>query len=260
MFNKLCVETSKMDGFQSDIQTIKGYLCDIGNTFLLVAFRIYEMNRNGSYKKYYKNIVEACEVELGFKKSTTYNMLNIVKRFGVPDEHGQITYNSFVQSEYNYSQLCEMLSLSDKQLEKVTPQMTVKEIRDIKKVQTSGKKDDIIDVPADEVLELSEPSEQVPIFQTSGKVDYYDYYIKLKEENQQLRFDRVNAMNRAENAERELAKVKAELEELAVETDLKCACTCLICCFSSFLSDGKLYCSKLNDCCVEYDFYCAFAE
>ena len=44
-------------------------------------------------------------------------------------------------------------------------------------------------------------------------------YSKVLEENQELRRDRVNAMNRADNAERELSDAKAEIEKLSREAD-----------------------------------------
>lgn len=136
-------ENKNATGFEIDCETIKGYLCDIANNYLLIAFRLYEIEINQSYKRAgYKNIVEACQDKLNFKKSTTYNLIGIVKRFGQPDECGRITYQSFVNNRYSYSQLCEMLSLSNNQIEKINPDMTVKEIREIKKtsekVQTSG--------------------------------------------------------------------------------------------------------------------------
>lgn len=149
-----------VSSFDCDIDTIKGYLTEIANTYLLVAFRIYEINRYGTFKSKYKNIVEACQAELGFKKSTTYNMINIVETFGKPDTSGFITYSSlFGLDKFSYSQLCEMLSLSDKQRLQVTPDMTVKEIREIKKeIKT-------------EVVEVSQDPSNVPVdesFQTSG--------------------------------------------------------------------------------------------
>lgn len=144
------------------------------------------MYRNGNYKKYYSTIVEACQAELGFKKSTTYNMINIVKRFGRPDSYGSISYQSFVNLDYSYSQLCEMLSLSDKQLESVSPQTTVKELREMKKVQTSGKienEKEVIDVPADfiiseegieEIEETSEPLEAADVSSESCENNFED--------------------------------------------------------------------------------------
>lgn len=163
--------------FECDIDTIKGYLTEIANTYLLVAYRIYEINRYRTYKPKYKNIVEACQSELGFKKSTTYNMINIVEEFGKPDTSGFITYSSlFGLEKFSYSQLCEMLSLSDKQRLKVTPEMTVKEIREIKKEEK------VIDVVVEPVTEdpvepvIESVSDQDPEaaperpenFQTSG--------------------------------------------------------------------------------------------
>ena len=141
----------KVSSFECDIDTIKGYLTEIANTYLLVAYRIYEINRYRSYKGKYKNIVEACQSELGFKKSTTYNMINIVEEFGKPDTSGFISYSSlFGLEKFSYSQLCEMLSLSYKQRLKVTPDMTVKEIREIKKEEKVISVKPIIDVPEPE--------------------------------------------------------------------------------------------------------------
>lgn len=134
---KNILEQCKRDNvssFECDIDTIKGYLTEIANTYLLVAYRIYEINRYKTYKGKYKNIVEACQSELGFKKSTTYNMINIVEQFGKPDTSGFISYSSlFGVEKFSYSQLCEMLSLSDKQRLQVTPDLTVKDIRSLKK-------------------------------------------------------------------------------------------------------------------------------
>ena len=44
-------------------------------------------------------------------------------------------------------------------------------------------------------------------------------YSKVHDENQELRRDRINAMNRANNAERELSDAKAEIEKLSREAD-----------------------------------------
>ena len=60
----------KRTGFQCDIDTIRRYLCDIGNSWLLIAYRVYEMSVNEDFRSAgYKSIVEACEKELGFKTS-----------------------------------------------------------------------------------------------------------------------------------------------------------------------------------------------
>lgn len=218
----ICVQNrEKLSSFEHDIETIKGYLCEIGNTYLLIAYRVYEMDLYKSYEGKYKNLVEACQECLGWKKSTTYNMLNIVKRFGTPGSNGVIPYDSlFGSSRFSYSQLCEMLSLSDKQLEKITPETTVKEIREIKKqvFQTSGKQE-IIEadyvIVEDGVVEAPEPVEvEQPVSSDNSKSDFWlKAYTEVREENQQLRADRINAMNRADNAERELDKLRRNLDK-----------------------------------------------
>ncbi len=204
MFKIDSVNKSELDGFHSDIASIKQYLCEVGNTYLLIAFRIYEMYRNGNYKKYYSTIVEACQAELGFKKSTTYNMINIVKRFGRPDSYGSISYQTFVNLDYSYSQLCEMLSLSDKQLESVSSQITVKELREMKKVQTSGKienEKEVIDAPADFIIseegieEIEETSESLEAASAPLSDLEVKFYTLVLDEQQALSLRRLLNLN-----------------------------------------------------------------
>jgi len=190
-FERNTCDSKGLSNFECDIKTIKNYLCDIADSYLLVSYRIYEMKVYESFKPYYKNIVEACAERLGFKKSTTYNMIRIVERFGEIDETtGFISYQSlFGYRNFSYSQLTEMLSLSDNQIEKVKPGTTVSEIRQIKKetFQTSGKTE-IIDVDTyviaengiEEIKEnvitvSSAPTVPEETFQTSGTV-----YDKIK--------------------------------------------------------------------------------
>ena len=145
--NSLAEPEKKQNSFELDIAAIKKYLVDIANTYLLIAYRLYEVDVNKSYKgNGYKNIFEACEKELGFKKSTVYNLLRIVKIYGRDDETGDITYQALSRSgDYSYAQLVEMLSMTSIQRSLVTPDTTVKEMRKIKqaektkKFQTSGK-------------------------------------------------------------------------------------------------------------------------
>ena len=61
---------------------------------------------------------------------------------------------------YNYSQLVEMLSMSDKQRSQVTPDMTIKQIRELKKVNTS--------VDDSRHLEDDSAPSWVPVFKVNG--------------------------------------------------------------------------------------------
>lgn len=157
--------TKFMTAFAGSIESIKGYLCDIGNTYLLICYNVWEIDFTCSYSKAgYKSTVEAMEKELGFKKSTTYNMIKVVKTYGT-NEKGLVSFEQLTAfSKFSYSQLVEMLSLGSEQREKVTPETPVSAIRMLKK----SEKD-----PAPEVHAASEaPSASAPVaeeFQTSGK-------------------------------------------------------------------------------------------
>lgn len=128
-----------MSRLETDCESIRENIKECGQIFITVAYKVYELHYYETYKEKYKNIVECCKSEFGFSKSTTYRLLDIVKTFGAV-ENGMITYNSVCRyNNYSYSQLSEMLSLSESQREKVTADTTVSEIRNIKKVPTSGK-------------------------------------------------------------------------------------------------------------------------
>ncbi len=156
MFNKTEIVPKRSDTmtyFEAAFASIKSDLCDIADTYLCIAYKVHEIDvriRKDGKKCKYKNIVEACETELGFKKSTTYNMLNIVKTYGV-DDKGRISYQQLcTYSHYSYSQLVEMLSLGSAQRSEIKPDTSVSAIRMLKKsnekdepktFQTSGKSD-----------------------------------------------------------------------------------------------------------------------
>lgn len=167
MFNKIEIvpkHTDTMTFYESSFASIKSDLCDIANSYLNIAYKVYEIDlriRKDGKKCKYKNIVEACEFELGFKKSTTYNMLNIVKNYAV-DEKGNISYKQLLDySSYSYSQLVEMLSLGSEQRGSVTPTTPVSAIRLLKQPEKK-EKSKVSQAPA-------KAAEPVQTFQTSGK-------------------------------------------------------------------------------------------
>lgn len=151
-FNK---STKFKTAFASSIEAIKSDLCNIGNSYLAICYQVWEIDTNKSYTKAgYKNTCEALEKEVGFKKSTVYNMIKVVKTYGA-DEHGHISFNHlYSHNKFSFSQLVEMLSLGSEQREKVTPETPVSAIRMLKKSDNAAS------------LEASEKPEE---FQTSGK-------------------------------------------------------------------------------------------
>lgn len=152
-------ELSKLE---FDCESIRNNIKECGKLYILVAYKVYEIYYYETYKEKYKNIVECCENEFGFKKSTTYNLLNIVKKFGTV-ENGMITYNSVCKyTDYSYKQLVCMLGLSAEQLEKITPDTTIAEIHKEKKVQPVGKIKNSVIAETPKIIEkTSEPQNNV---------------------------------------------------------------------------------------------------
>lgn len=133
--------------FNSYCEKIKKEINGIAENWFQIAYYVYEMNHFKYYANHYDNIVDCCKAEFGFKKSTTYNFINIVKDSGCSY---YVRYQDFISSVkgWSYSQLVSMLSLSDKEREKATPDMSA---REIKRLKTDSKR-----------LERSEP-ETAPV-------------------------------------------------------------------------------------------------
>lgn len=112
-------------------------------------------------KSPYSGIVEACKSEFGFKRSTTYNFLNIVKTYGVGKD-GKISLDSLLlYCGFGYSQLVEMLSLDAIDRSSIDPGTSVASIKALKKSRKVAS-----DVPSEVVVQTSRS-----VVQTSGLFD-----------------------------------------------------------------------------------------
>lgn len=127
--------------FISYIDKIRKEVERAADNWLHIAYYVYELNYFGYYKKHFENIVDCCQANFGFKKSTTYNFINIVEQFadnvGMVKSKPKLQYvgfNDFFNAvrQWSYSQLVAMLSLSDKQREQATPEMSAREIKRLK--------------------------------------------------------------------------------------------------------------------------------
>lgn len=153
------------DNFNSHCEKIKKEINGIAENWFQIAYYVYEMNHFKYYANHYDNIVDCCKAEFGFKKSTTYNFINIVKNSGCSY---YVRYQDFISSVkgWSYSQLVSMLSLSDKEREKASPDMSAREIKrlktDSKRLENSKpvKPSESEIVPAEIVID--EPAAPVP--------------------------------------------------------------------------------------------------
>lgn len=114
------------DAEKKIVQSAAGSTMEIG--FYLKQIRdgrLYE-------EKGYTNIWEYAQEELHFHKSTASRCMSLNDRFS---EGGNSPKMDDRYAEYSKSQLQEMLSLTDEQIEQVTSDMTVREIRQIRKLE-----------------------------------------------------------------------------------------------------------------------------
>lgn len=132
-----------LDGALGVTEKIKKAMYDAAKQFVYIGFLLWEVQEYNYYiEGGYQNVYEYAENELNFKRSSTKNFISIAQTFGNKyyGERAQIggcilpTMNLQPKYEqFNYSQLCEMLAMSPAQREKVSPDMTIKQIRALKK-------------------------------------------------------------------------------------------------------------------------------
>ena len=163
---------ARIEKCQEDIQELKTRYILLGghlNDLKPYAKDIWNLAKG----RWCKDIYELAEHCFGFKKSTTINIIAVAKRFGdcmtsLKPEYGR----------FNYSCLCEMLPLTDEQLKLCTPEMTVQEIRSLRKAnkdkdQTSGQNVDNSKIPYGNcILALKNDKERIEFlrqYKTWGK-------------------------------------------------------------------------------------------
>lgn len=131
-----------LDGDFGVTEKIKKAMYNVCKEYLYIGFLLREVKDYEYYKeKDYTDVYDYARQELGFKKSSVKNFIAISDTFCLVQKGTKTMFLEDKYERFKYSQLCEMLSLSDKQRENVSPDMTVKEIRALKKEmsgQTSG--------------------------------------------------------------------------------------------------------------------------
>ena len=138
-----------VDGCLELTNKIKDALYQVARNFVYIGFLLAECNDHQTYKKWgYDSIYEYAFDQFNFKKSSVNNFINVCKTFC---NHSHYSSYSMVMKDgyvnFNYSQLVEMLSMSEKQRSQVTPDMTVKQIREFKKVETVVDVESVVEEP-----------------------------------------------------------------------------------------------------------------
>lgn len=111
-------------------EKIKDLLKQINSNYIVLGSLIHEANTyfRAIPEKQYNDLYAFCKEEFGLCKTTVKYLVGINRRFA----NGDKLKPAF--SLYLYSQLREMLALSDSQLDLCNPSMTVADIKALKKV------------------------------------------------------------------------------------------------------------------------------
>lgn len=130
------------DGARSSLGYIHSDMYDIKKSYFRLGFHLNEFKEFEYYKDFgYETFEEFCENNFDLEKSAISRCINV---FLMITDVGNKTYLDGVEihgcamgisekyKNYSYSQLCEMLPLDDKQRSQVKPDMTIKQIREMK--------------------------------------------------------------------------------------------------------------------------------
>lgn len=118
-------------------------ITDIRKYYIRLGFHLNEFNHFEYYRDFgYLTLEEFCINNLGLDKGAVSRCINVFREFNAADD---VTYKNGIKfvgcamdlserwKDYSYTQLCEMLPLSEDERKEVRPDMTVRQIRDYKK-------------------------------------------------------------------------------------------------------------------------------
>lgn len=133
------------NSFEEIVQLLRTAKDTVKNNFIRVGYLLYcikrgdlyqfaQKNKYDTYAKFYKDSFELfCKDYLGLCKSTVYGLINVYETFG--DGLGNGVRSAY--KDYSYSQLIELLPLTVEQRALAKSTMTVKEIRALKKGEST---------------------------------------------------------------------------------------------------------------------------
>lgn len=142
-FKKCYLESLSMkERYEQAVGHLKYLLVDVNDLksrYISLGFHLDEFNRLRYYSTLgFNDIYDFAEANLGIERSAVSRCIAVFKNFSSPEDKMHIDKK---YKDYSYSQLCEMVCMSEKDRKKVKPEMTVKQIRELKKqakVKASG--------------------------------------------------------------------------------------------------------------------------
>lgn len=161
---------------RASVKYILTDLNDIRHSYIRLGFHLYECRQQKYYEDFgFVDMDEFCEKNFGMDKSSVSRCINVFLSFC------PVTSSSLPQmglderwNEYSYSQLVEMLPLSHKQRLQIKPNMTIKQIREMKKDMKKAIINKVDFAVLDEAIDKVNNS----VATSQQKVRYSDTYCK----------------------------------------------------------------------------------
>lgn len=117
-------------GYKDSLEIIKDESVKIQKSFVKIGWYLKHIKDDELYKEDgYANINECAADQLGYSQSTVSRLINICEKFSKNHNSPELDDK---YAGFDKSQMIEMLPMEPEQLERVKPDMTVKQIRDIK--------------------------------------------------------------------------------------------------------------------------------
>lgn len=136
-FGELCYDPEKVGELAiASFGYIEGEVRNIKKGYISLGFHLNEMWRSRYYEELgYEDFYECVEKNFGLDKSAVSRCISVWKEFAAYDEnsYSRKMWVDERYANYSYSQLAEMLPLKQEERRRVTPDMSVREIREFKK-------------------------------------------------------------------------------------------------------------------------------
>ena len=139
---------------------IESDVMDIKKRYITLGFHLYEMDQCRYYEDLgYESLYECIEANFAMDKSAVSRCIGVWKAFAAVDDNG--TRKMWVADRYkdfSYSQLTEMLPMSERDRCKIRSDMSVKKIREVKQQlkETKQKVDEAIPIAIKENKSVEE--------------------------------------------------------------------------------------------------------
>ncbi|MBE5846740.1 MAG: hypothetical protein E7300_03595 [Lachnospiraceae bacterium] len=125
--------------YQDSIEIIKDELHHAQKSFVKIGWYLKHIDEQKMYEEDgYSDLYDFARDKFNITRTTASRFISICERFSVNNNSPELDDK---YSEYGVSQLFEMLPMNDKEIEKVTPDMPVGKIRELKAEAKAEKKE-----------------------------------------------------------------------------------------------------------------------